>query len=163
MQQSKKRIQQLWQSLQAVDRYHFDSFPGPGSMTAWQGSGTGSVSIQVDDKTIRFNESGQFHTADGSPLNSTNVFIWEQLAESISLSHHRHDRPVHLFELIPTTEYCWSSAEDHLCGDDVYSGKLKEMPYGFELTWRVRGPRKDECLFYRYVKSLDDKVIAPSQ
>ena len=121
MQQSEKRIQQLWQSLLTVDRYHFDSFPGPGSKTAWQGSGTGTVSIQIDDNTIRFNESGQFYIANGSPLNSANVFIWERLAEGIALSHHRHDQPVYLFELIPTTEYCWSSAEDHLCGDDVYS------------------------------------------
>ncbi len=163
MQQSKQRIQQLWQSLKTVDSYHFDSFPGPDSKTAWQGSGSGTVSIHSDDQTIRFIESGLFHTADGAELNSANVFVWERLAESISLSHHRREQPVFLFELVPTAEHRWSSARDHVCGDDVYSGELNEMPTGFELTWRIKGPKKDECLFYRYVKSLDDKDMDPSQ
>ena len=132
-------------------------------MTAWQGNGAGTVLVRADDNHIHFTESGQFNTVDGTHLNSANVFVWERLDDGISLSHHRHDQPVFLFILIPCSDNTWSSAKDHVCGDDIYSGELKELPDSFELTWRVLGPKKDERLFYRYVKSLDDKAIEPNQ
>jgi hypothetical protein len=44
----------------------------------------------------------------------------------------------------------WKSAQDHVCINDLYSGELRESANGFELTWHITGPKKDEHLFYRY-------------
>ncbi|MAD45581.1 MAG: hypothetical protein CMI02_03015 [Oceanospirillaceae bacterium] len=150
MQQTSERIQQLWQRLQTVVEFSYSSEPGPASMSGWQGQGAGQVEVQVTgDDEIRFIEQGEFTLAGNTPLAMYNTYIWQQTPTGIRLSHGRRGEPVFLFELIPQS-HGWRSAEAHVCIDDLYAGELQETADGFDLCWTIRGPKKDEYLYYRY-------------
>jgi len=151
MQQTPERIQHLWSRLVTIGGFTYESRPGPRSLTGWQGEGHGRVQV---DKAIagelHFIEQGHFQLSGGQNIEMHNRFIWRKTTAGIVLSHGRRGEPVFLFELIPTADGLWKSAQDHVCINDLYSGELRESANGFELTWHIDGPKKDEHLFYRY-------------
>jgi hypothetical protein len=58
-------------------------------------------------------------------------------------------RPFHPLDL--TAGAC---AVEHPCGEDRYTGEYRlRGPDAFEVDWTVRGPRKDQRLAGRYVRS----------
>ncbi|WP_430461447.1 DUF6314 family protein [Thalassolituus sp. LLYu03] len=151
MQQSQERIQQLWARLQTTAAFSYVSAPGPRSQTGWHGEGRGRVSVEIiSDDELHFVEQGTFQLQGGQSIDMHNRFIWQKRAGAIALSHGRRGERVFLFELVPTTEKNWSSAQDHVCINDLYSGDLSENDTGFSLTWHITGPKKDEHLFYQY-------------
>lgn len=113
---------------------------------------------------IVFLEQGRFQL-EGQPasVNFTNRYRWRVSpdGEALSLSHERRgrDAAVFLFDLIPDLQRGpdhYISREAHLCIDDLYAATLTivrdedNQPCGFDLDWRITGPRKDEHLAYRY-------------
>lgn len=161
MQQSHERIQQLWAKLQSVAVFSYTSQPGARSQTGWHGEGRGQVVVEIiSADELHFVEQGTFQLQGGQAIEMHNRFIWQKRADAIALSHGRRGERVFLFELIPLAEGLWSSAQDHVCINDLYSGELSENgdsangngenDRGFALNWHITGPKKDEHLFYRY-------------
>ncbi|MDK2778483.1 MAG: DUF6314 family protein [Pseudomonadota bacterium] len=151
MQQTRQRIQQLWQRLQTTAAFSYTATPGPGSRTGWQGWGQGQVTVErVSATELHFIEQGSFTLHNGPAVEMHNRFIWQQSRGGVTLSHGRRGEPVFLFELIPAGDALWRSAQDHVCIDDLYSGNLTENANGFELIWHIHGPKKNEQLVYRY-------------
>ena len=151
MQQTTERIQHLWERLATIGGFTYESRPGPRSLTGWQGEGRGRV--QIDDSNAderHFIEQGEFQLQSGQIVEMQNRFISKKTPTGVALSHGRRGEPVFLFELIPTADGLWKSSQDHVCINDLYSGELRESANGFELTWHIDGPKKDEHLFYRY-------------
>lgn len=151
MQQRTERIQRLWQRLQTTAGFSYISSPGPASQTGWQGSGQGRVTVERQGSDeLHFAEVGEFTLASGQTVVMHNRFIWQKRPSGLALSHGRRGEPVFLFELVPLTEGVWRSVQDHVCIHDLYSGELTEKSGGFTLVWHIRGPKKDEQLFYHY-------------
>ena len=151
MQQSDTRIQPLWQQLATVGAFFYSAQPGPRSQTGWAGQGNGQVTLEwhAEDE-LHFIEQGEFCADGGVPVAMFNRFIWQRNEQGIRLSHGRRGERVFLFELQPQADGCWRSVADHLCINDLYSGQLRPLEQGFELIWRINGPKKDECLVYQY-------------
>lgn len=145
----------LWSALQSIGQYSYESKPGTKSVMGWAGVGHGSVSLRLEENILFFTETGQFVLAqNGHKVETNNEFIWQRLSDSrIRLLHSRfgRDQQVELFELVYNSESeQWESEEAHLCGDDIYSGKVIKGDQGIEFFWSITGPRKQENLHYRY-------------
>ncbi|WP_447554919.1 DUF6314 family protein [Vreelandella sp. EE22] len=131
----------------------FSSTPGPRSLTGWQGAGEGRVEVEACPKGVRFFETGTFTLADQTaPMSITNVFRWTISEKHVALAHERRgfESAVHLFDLHPLDEYRWLSREGHQCAADLYTAHLHLLEQGFDLQWRITGPKKDEWLQYCY-------------
>ena len=151
MQQSDERIQPLWQQLATVGAFFYSAQPGPRSQTGWRGRGNGQVTLEWQgEDELHFIEQGEFCADGGVSVAMFNRFIWQRTEQGIRLSHGRRGERVFLFELQPQADGYWRSVADHLCINDLYSGQLRPLEQGFELIWRINGPKKDECLIYRY-------------
>lgn len=81
-----------------------------------------------------------------------NVYRWDCGEERISLYHERRgpNSAVVLFDLVAEDDITLVNAAVHQCVDDAYSARLTLCEDGFELVWRIVGPRKDENIAYRY-------------
>ena len=145
----------LWNSLQLVTHYEYESTPGPDSMMDWAGAGAGTVNCDKSPERLYFKEHGQFTLAkSGRQVETQNEFIWQRLGDMrIKLSHSRfgRDKQVELFDLVydPATDE-WLSEAAHVCGDDLYSGKAIWTDGMIHFFWEISGPRKQEKLHYRY-------------
>lgn len=110
--------------------------------------------MQVSGKypVIRFHESGVFHHESGRKLPFRNVYRFEIKRAQIDVYHERRgaEDSVFLFTMHPVSDRRLESLTPHLCVRDRYSGALTLEDEGFELLWRVEGPRKDERILYRY-------------
>ncbi len=111
------------------------------------------------DASVTFTETGHFRLAagdrrpPGAPVAFRNVFRWTPYPGRIALSHERRgsEAAVWLFDLIAgETPDTLVSAAAHLCGEDRYQARLVLGEDGFELSWTIDGPRKQERLVYRY-------------
>nr|WP_299245954.1 DUF6314 family protein [uncultured Halomonas sp.] len=159
------RIVQLKTRLSSISSLTFRSRSGTGSNCGWSGEGQGYVIVGCHpDGSVTFTEAGHFQldsrstdsgTASPPPLPFQNVFRWRPEHDRIALSHERRgiDAAVWLFDLVVADheQSCdFVSRKAHLCGKDRYQACLTFMDQGFDLEWRIQGPRKDEHLHYRY-------------
>lgn len=130
----------------------FTATPGPASHTGWAGRGAGQIRVSHDDDGLRLHEQGRFTPADGASVAFKNVYRWVQHDDQLSLWHERfgHDAAVWLFDLAPAGDRTLATVEPHLCGADRYQAELTLVADGFDLYWRITGPRKDETLRYEY-------------
>ncbi|MCO7231892.1 MULTISPECIES: DUF6314 family protein [unclassified Cobetia] len=170
----------LYALLAQIHRLDFSSRSGPASRNAWSGQGSGEVTVtheapdsphdgarqaaQQEAESVVFLEQGQFQLkGQSSSVNFHNRYRWQLAAdgEALSLSHERRgrDAAVFLFDLVADSargEDHFVSREAHLCIDDLYAATLVIVrdeagnALGFDLDWRITGPRKDEHLAYRY-------------
>ncbi|MFM5670804.1 DUF6314 family protein [Aeromonas hydrophila] len=143
-------IQRLWCQLPQIGAFAFTASNGEGSATDWCGSGEGEVTVTDHQGGWLFAEQGRYTTPHGRVLTMHNRFWWQRSEQGIRLSHLRYEQPVVLFELLPQADGRWLTAEPHLCGQDHYSAELTPTGDGFLLGWQITGPRKNECLGYRY-------------
>lgn len=146
-------IIRLAERLTSIRRLAFASRPGPDSRSGWAGRARGEVRVEAQDKTIRFFESGTFLLEGrATPVPFSNCYRWELGETRIALYHERRgaDQAVWLFDLIAADSASLVSAEAHLCGEDRYRARLGLVDEGFDLSWTIQGPRKDESLSYRY-------------
>lgn len=139
--------------LPRLSRFEFDARAGEASQTGWTGHGEGTSDITEDGDSVRLFESGTF-TLEGQPRSvpMRNVYRWDFHAERVALLHERRgpEAAVHLFDLVPDGNETLVNAQVHQCAADAYSARLMLTPAGFDLEWRIAGPRKDERITYRY-------------
>lgn len=146
-------IIRTWQRLARLRSLSFTAEPGHASQTGWRGAGTAEVTAEADGDDWRLIERGHF-TPEGASraVAFANVYRWQRAGDRLRLYHERFgaEAAVFLFELVAESAQCLVCEQPHLCGDDVYRGRLVLTDSGFDLNWSIRGPRKDEHLFYRY-------------
>lgn len=127
--------------------------PGPNSTTGWSGRGQAELSPEPAGADWRLIERGRFQPA-GAPRDVAfhNVYRWRRLADGLALSHERFgaDATVFLFDLVDDRQGRLVSRAKHLCGADAYAAQLVPLADGFTLDWTIRGPAKDERLYYHY-------------
>ena len=130
----------------------FTASPGPQSSSDWAGQGVGDVLVSGDAPTFRFHETGHFTHANGRRMPFSNVYRFEVVEDRVELYHERRGQEdaVFLFPLIVVKENRLMSLSPHLCVRDLYSGELIMKDDGFDLTWTVEGPRKQEHIHYCY-------------
>ncbi|WP_110687904.1 DUF6314 family protein [Salinicola aestuarinus] len=146
-------IIRLSETLTSIEAFEFSATPGQCSKTGWMGDGHGAVTASRQEDEIHFVETGSFLLAGQSrPVAMRNVYRWRIGQHRITLSHERRgaDAAVVLFDLVADGEYRLTSEAVHQCAADAYSARILLGDGGFDLHWRICGPRKDEYLHYRY-------------
>jgi len=124
----------------------------------WNGHGRGQVEARRETAAdIVFTETGRFEPNPGATrLSFFNTLRWTVGADRIALSHLRggHAAATRLVELRRSpnqnerVDLC--SIAPHVCGVDRYTASLTVVERGFDLIWRVTGPRKHVRLVHRY-------------
>ncbi len=107
--------------------------------------GKALVSIKKEGTHVLvFHEKGTW--SGKQEMNFNNVFRWtlDLNADVISLEHLRHDSPVFLVNLIPLNNHLLISLQPHVCGKDIYTGKMHLKSDGVHLHWSIMGPKKNE-------------------
>lgn len=144
----------LFNELLKVKTFEFKAQAGENSQTGWNGYGRGSIELQEDSDTIYFKEDGKLKLdCSKSEVKIANEYVWQKInSKEISLSHARfgHSNLVKLFDLVQIDQTHWQSKQAHVCVDDLYSAELEILDTHIELVWKITGPKKDECIKYRY-------------
>ena len=145
-------IIRLTERLKATRTLSFTASPGPQSSSDWAGQGAGEVTVSGNTPTLRFHEKGHFTHANGRRMAFSNTYRFEVVEDRIELYHERRgpEDAVFLFPLVVVEENRLMSLAPHLCVRDLYSGELIMTDCGFDLTWTVEGPRKQEHIHYCY-------------
>lgn len=116
-------------------------------------SGRGRVCWRREGKYLHLEERGDCWMDGPQAKDSAfwNVWVFNFGAGStLGLGHARQGQPKVLVELVWQKVGQWRSKEDHLCGKDVYHCQVEELPGEIVLSWRVRGPEKNQLLIRRY-------------
>ncbi len=152
--------ERFWQELEKVKFFRFLSSPGVHSKTGWEGRGKGQALHELlDEDACYIKEEGFFVLPGGKRLEMHNEWLWKKEGESIALSHVRRgrDNPVLLFVLERSLDCEWKMISNpHICGEDIYKATVVVKIDGFDISWSVSGPKKDEVLSYIYRRSLID-------
>ena len=102
-----------------------------------EGRLTGLCTFQREGALLRCSERGEL-VFGGTALQAERVYLWREDAGLIAVDYN-DGRPFHLFN--PKGHV---ARADHDCAPDRYEG---EYDFGawprWQVTWRVRGPRKD--------------------
>ena len=144
----------LWNRLVKVRALKFTSrSKSPGKRADTSGQGDVEVS-HVDDLTLLFSERVRWENEAGKELVLRNVYRWTRMRDDsfIRLEHLRHgpDKPVHLADLYTDGDNVFQSKEPHHCGADTYTAAVEAGETELVLSWRVKGPEKDEAYCSRY-------------
>lgn len=146
-------LQDVWQIIASVSRLEFEAKSSRGEL-GWNGSGKGDVVVETAGHTVLFTERGRWTPEGGGELTFKNIFRWMLKPDQqwIGLEHLRfgEDHPVFLFDLHVVGEGELEAVEPHMCVNDRYTGRLILKKKGFEMTWQIQGPAKDEQIWYRY-------------
>ncbi len=125
--------------------------------------GSGRVRITwLDMTTMEYDEEGSWHHPSGKIIHFRNIYRWvrDDIAGCLKLYHRRNDAvdPVFLCEFVPSGAGRIVHATPHVCGHDTYLGELQLTADGMELSWRIRGPAKNDQLsiIYRFGSSVGD-------
>lgn len=145
----------FWEKLLGVSQLNFHAKTNSKDDGGGNRKGQGKViSTRSSSHVLIFSEKGSWQDKQGLDVNFTNVFRWtlDLDAKIISLEHLRYGslHPVFLLHLTPSGMQSLSSVDPHLCGEDTYFGQIHFDNHGFQLTWRVMGPKKNEELDYYY-------------
>jgi len=116
--------------------------------------GKGDVKVIEESPSILlFHESGTWQM-DDREIQFSNSLRWtlDVSSGTISLEHLRHGaaKPVFLFHLKPKRETLLASIDSHLCGSDAYFGQIQLGSHFLQLSWKIKGPKKNdriECLY----------------
>jgi hypothetical protein len=148
-------LARVWLTLGAVRRVLFTAESGANSRMHWNGEGVGSVCADARTHGIWLVERGSFLQTSGStrrvPFKAS--WHWELGNERLSLSHERYGAgaAVFLCDFVACDETRLVCDQPHLCGADSYHCTLALTGRGFDASWRITGPRKDERLEYHYL------------
>ncbi|WP_155834323.1 DUF6314 family protein [Halotalea alkalilenta] len=152
-------IIRLGERIDAITRMEFTAHTLPGSKTGWNGRGEGRVTIHSGlegaRRVVRLDEAGEFFSEQHPrPVAFRNRYRLTWFDDRLRLHHERRGEAnaVWLFDLVEHDDGTDSlhSEQPHPCGSDSYSATLTLTPSGFSLSWKIEGPRKNECLSYRY-------------
>lgn len=143
----------MFNILSTIKNLQFTAVSNLGG-AGWNGAGHGKVVVEWAGDVIAFHESGTWQTDAGATLSFKNIFQWTPLPakNSCRLEHLRFGpgRPVFLFDLVRVAPDRYVSLTPHQCAEDVYAGELTVSGDGIALSWRIKGPKKDELISYRY-------------
>jgi hypothetical protein len=123
------------------------------SATGWQGSGSGTVTVERAESLLICRETGTWQPQGGRPSRFRNTWRWSQPGSGwVRLEHLRFgpQHPVHLLDLAPVGGGGWQSVSPHLCGEDCYSAHLQLEDTGLRMGWIITGPHKSEQIQYAY-------------
>ena len=156
--ESRNILRKFWNRLIKITHLQFHAKTKLKEEGVWNGKGKGGVLIKQErENTLIFHEKGSWQGKEYEEVNFTNAFRWALDLDTrrISLEHLRRglQNPVFLFHLSPTSYNVLSSVDSHLCGDDVYFGRMIYDPQSLRLSWRVIGPKKNEEIDYYYTIS----------
>ena len=143
---------EIWQRFREVVALRFVSKSHTG--IGWSGVGSGVVKVsEPAPDVLRFEESGSWRQEGGKQLRFTNVFRWSLVEDRFRLEHLRFgaDNPVFLFEMCCDADGVWHEIAPHPCRDDCYRASLRVANEQIFVSWRVRGPKRDEVIDYVYV------------
>lgn len=148
-----KALLEFWDRLSKVKTVSFNAQTKGNS--GWNGSGRGVVTIVKEgEQVILFTEKGSWKGDHTSLMNFTNTYRWtlDSSKKILSLEHLRQgkDSPVFLFNLNASSPSSLASIDSHLCGEDIYFGKIYFDAFSLRLHWRVLGPNKNEEIEYFY-------------
>lgn len=146
-------LERLWDRLAGVR--HLSFVAQSALATGWNGAGRGEVVVTSPvDAVLLFQETGFWQPEGGRALPFRNVFRWTNPGGGIRLEHLRYgpDAPVFLFDLVQQADGIWHAADPHPCRNDRYDACLTLQPDGFDLTWTITGPKKQERIVYQYGK-----------
>lgn len=146
-------VTRLWRQLPRLRRMTFTARPGAGSSAAWRGRGHADIKVVPAGDDWLLLEQGHFvPTGARQGLVFSNTYRWQWVGDRLRLQHERFgpDQTVFLFDIVAVDENKLVCACPHLCADDSYHGAIAMRPQGFQFSWRITGPRKDEHLLYRY-------------
>jgi hypothetical protein len=144
-----------WNRLRTIRELDFEAHSRSTTRTGWNGQGRGTVQVeQVDAVTMLFYENGRWSPEGSRELAFNNIFRWTLDPEGrhIRLTHLRFGpgNPVYLFDLVPESERVLTSAEPHVCQEDIYAARMEVGDEAVHLGWTITGPRKDERIAYSY-------------
>ena len=150
------------QRLRAVRSLQF-SAKSNDRTSGWEGVGTGTVNVAVNgDSTITFTEHGMWARDCEKQFDFHNIYRWrfDWDAGAIRLEHLRYDpnRPVFLLDLVPTDEATFESVSPHRCGADFYAATVKFGDDVIDLSWHVKGPKKDVEICCMYAQNVGLRV-----
>lgn len=149
----------FWDKLSQVRKLSFNAKSLSQEAHGWSGQGKGEVRVTKEGSNVLiFSEKGSWKGKQMGDITFSNVFRWtlDRNKVMISLEHLRRgpDHPVFLFHLAPEGKFSLSSIESHLCGGDVYFGKIHFDHHSLRLNWRVKGPKKSEEMDYYYYPNI---------
>jgi len=148
-----RTIEQAWALLPRLRCMSFAASPGTHSQTSWRGTGTACIKTHTDGACHWLEEQGIFTPQQTrQEVSFRNSYCWRRTATGLDLWHERFgmDDSVFLLTLVTAAPGRLQGRQPHHCGADVYRAELVFEADGFDLIWRVSGPRKDEHLAYRY-------------
>jgi hypothetical protein len=115
-------------------------------INAGDGSYHGRASFTPQpDGTLRWHESGEL-TLDGSTV-ATHRTLTIDAAGQVSFDD---GRPFHRLDLVDGACDAF-----HPCAPDEYTGRYEVIGRdAFDVTWRVRGPGRDDTIHSRYTRAV---------
>lgn len=145
----------FWERLLGVKELMFKATTKSKEQKKENRQGNGIVVAEKrGDKELIFHEKGSWKGGHQEEVSFTNIFRWtlDLDAGVISLEHLRRgpEHPVFLFHLAPSGKYSLLSVDSHLCLGDTYFAQIRFPSLGFQLHWRVIGPKKNEEIDYYY-------------
>ena len=155
-----KTLEKFWGKLLNVDRLVINVKLFWLKQEDNEKKGKGNVTLsKMNPNTLVFQERGVWEIENFPETNFTNTYRWtlDKKAGMISLEHLRYgiNNSVFLFHLFPSGDSTLESIDSHLCGDDVYFGKILWVKEGIHFSIRVIGPKKNEEIQYFYQTSLN--------
>ena len=101
---------------------------------------------------LAYREEGTLTLEAGGASPATRAYEYtfprSAAAAEVLFDDGRHFHPLDL------TQGAWSAT--HLCGDDVYEGEWVAVGRDeWTMTWRVKGPRKDQVLRTTFFRGVD--------
>ena len=100
------------------------------------------------DAGLLYHERGTLRFAGGVPLVAERSYLWRFTDTDVFVAY-ADGAPFHSFPLEGGPE-----ATPHLCGEDMYRGTYSFVGFpDWQVTWTVKGPRKDYRSVTRYTRA----------
>lgn len=136
---------EIWQRMQHTRSFSILFQVGTGE----GGTGEGEVRpCSSGESCLLFEERGILQWEKGREIPFSNTYRWtlDRSQRSLALEHLRYGpaHPVFLTELTPFAFNSLEGLGPHLCGKDAYFASLWLHEEGFELFWKMIGPKKND-------------------
>jgi hypothetical protein len=147
----------FWEKLQEIKFFNFTAQSNLERENGWNGKGFGEILCSRENpNSLIFQERGLWKSQQGLESGFYNYFRWtlNSAPATISLVHLRRgpSQPVFLFALLPIQNNQLKSLCPHFCKKDAYFGFIHLKTNGFCLKWKIKGPQKNEEIYYNYFK-----------
>lgn len=112
------------------------------------GSLEGEAQFTAQDGGLLYTECGTLRFAGGAPMVAERSYLWSFADDAVHVAY-ADGAPFHSFALTGGPE-----ATPHLCGADMYRGIYSFVAFpDWQVTWTVKGPRKDYRSVTRYTRA----------